>query len=140
MAQRVATAKLLPAALIGGVVGAVLNALLFFVLAPLLGATPIMVQLGAPSPETPFVELTVLPVVFASIMPAFIAAGLLWLLGRFTAQPFSIFRIVAVIGLVSSFVPFTSAPFSAQQIIVLGLMHVVAATAIAGSLDRRARA
>jgi hypothetical protein len=98
------------------------------------------VQLGAPSPETPFVEMTVFPVIFASVMPAFVAAGLLWLLGRFTAQPFSIFRIVAVVGLVSSFVPFTSAPFSAQQIIVLGLMHVAAAIAITVSLDRRARA
>jgi hypothetical protein len=137
MAQRVATAKLLPAALIGGVVGAVLNVALFFVLAPLLSATPIIVQ---PSPDMAAMELTFVPVAIFSVLPAFVAAGLLWLLGRFTAQPYTIFRIVAVVGLVLSFGPFITTPFSAQQVIVLGLMHVVSAITIAGALDRRTRA
>lgn len=137
MSQRVATPKLLPAALIGGGLGALVNVVLFFVLTPLLGASPIMVQ---PTPDMAAIELTFVPVIIASLLPAFVAAGLLWLLGRFTAQPYTIFRIVAVVGLVLSFGPFAASLFSAQQIVVLGLMHVVAAITIAGALDQRTRA
>lgn len=138
--QTVANAKLLPAALIGGGIAAAVNLLIFLILPPVLGAAPIMVQMGPPGPDTPFVEMPAFAVVAASLIPAFIAAGLLWLLGRFTARPFSIFRIIAVVGLLLSFGPIFSAPMTTGAAISLGLMHVVAAAAIAYTLDQRARA
>jgi hypothetical protein len=140
MSQQISTSKLLPAAAVSGGIAALINAVLFFVLVPLLNAGPIMVQMGPPSPDTPFVELTVFQVIFASLIPAFAAAGVLWVLGRVSQRPFSIFRIVALVGLIASFAPFTVTPFTGAQVVVLGLMHVAAAAAIALTLDRRARA
>lgn len=140
MSEQISPPKLLPAAAIGGGIAALINAVLFLVLVPLLNAGPIMVQMGPPSPDTPFVEMTVFPVIFASFLPAFAAAGVLWVLGRVSQRPFHVFRIVALVGLIASFAPFTVTPFTAAQVIVLGLMHVVAAIVITVTLDRRARA
>lgn len=138
--QTVANTKLVPAAFIGGGIAAVVNLLIFFILPPVLGAAPIMVQMGPPGPDTPFAELPAFAVVAASLIPAFMAAGLLWLLGRFTARPFSTFRIIAVVGLLLSFGPLFTAPMPTGTVISLGLMHVVAAVAIVYTLDQRARA
>lgn len=72
-----------------------------------------------------------LPVVLSSIMPAIVAAVFLALLVRFTRRPIGIFRVVAVVLLVLSFItPFTIPGAPAAMILTLLIMHVVAAAII----------
>lgn len=138
--ETVSTAKLLPAAAIGAGISAVINLIIFLILPNLLGVAPIMVQMGPPSPDTPLMELPAIAVIIISALPSFVAAGVLALLGRFTARPFTVFRVIAAVVLVLSFAPFTMGTMNSGTVITLGLMHIVAAGAIVWALDRRARA
>ena len=110
-----------------GVAAAAANAAVYGV-ASLLGAMPRDVLAnGQP--------VTLGAVVTSSIVPALLAAALLALLGRFTRLPISIFRIVAVVLLVVSFItPFSIPGAPVSMIVALLLMHVVAAVVIVGVL------
>lgn len=99
-------------------------------------ALPLDIQMGGP--QSPVVPLTVAPVVIMSAVPALLAAGLLWLLGRFSARPFAIFQIVAVVVLLLSLAGPLSLPVGGVNKLVLGVMHVVAALTIVGTLRRMA--
>ena len=138
--ETVATSKLLPAAAVGAGIAAVGNLMVFWVLPSLLGASPIQVQMGPPGPDAALADLNAVMVIVASVLPAFIAAGVLALLGRFTARPFTVFRVIGVVVLLMSFAPFTLMPMPTGTIITLAVMHIIAAVAIVGALDRRARA
>ena len=110
-----------------GVAAAVTNAVVYS-LASLLGAMPQGVVVdGQP--------VTLGAVVTSSFAPAILAAVLFALLGRFTRRPVSIFRAVAVVLLLVSFVtPFSIPGAPVSMIVALLLMHVVATAAIVGVL------
>lgn len=138
--ETVVTTKLLPAAATGALIAAAINVAIFLVLPNALGVAPIQVQMGPPSPDTPLTDLPAAAVIIMSVLPAFLAAGVLSLLARFTSRPFTVFRVIAGVMLVLSFMPFTAMPMPTGAVISLGLMHIVAAGAIVWALDQRARA
>lgn len=69
-----------------------------------------------------------------SSVPALAAAGLLLILGRYTARPLRMFWIVASIVLLVSFIPDFLLPVDTGTMIGLLVMHVVSAVTIVGVL------
>jgi hypothetical protein len=133
--ETIVPGKLLSAALMGGVVAAVINLALFFILPALLN-TPLRVR----TPQATELEpLPFVAVIMASIVPAFVGAGFLWLLNRFTSRPVTIFTVIAIaITLFSLAAPFQLG-ISTPEAIILVLMHIVAGGAITYFLTTRAR-
>ena len=133
-AERINGRRLPVAALAGGVIAAVANSIVLLIAQAAVG--PLMVTV----PGMPEQAISIGAIFFSCILPAFIAAGLLWALGRFTQRPIRTFTIIAVVALVLSF----ASPFTAQMTggtrVVLEIMHVIAAVAIIGALTRMARA
>ena len=126
-APRLQNRRLPLLALIGGATGAVVN-----VAIALMGAA---VQVAQPG-TTVLQDLPLPAVIAASIIPAFVAAAVLWVLGRFIKAPIQIFQIIAgVIALMSLFSPF-SLPVSLGSQLTLCAMHIVAALTITLALSR----
>ena len=118
-----------------GALAAALNAVVYLV-ASALGAIPLDVEIpntGGPLPLA--------AVVIFSFVPAVLAAGFLWLLGRFTRRPFRVFTVVAVVVFVLSlYTPFSIPGVPLAMIVALELMHLVVAAvvvAVLTSLGRR---
>jgi hypothetical protein len=118
---------------LAGVVAAVGNLILFFIVTNLLNISLIMPMNGPDSPAEP---LPALAVIMASFVPALGATFFLWLLGKFTRQAALIFQIIAVAFLLISFGGPLSLPVDSTIKLVLSLMHVVAGVAIVGILIR----
>ena len=117
------------ASLLAGVGAAAINAVIY-VIASAAGAIPATVLV--PGLNLP---VTVVPVVLNSFVPAILAAIFLALLQRFARRPIRLFRIIAAVLLVLSFAnPFTIPGAPIAMILVLDLMHIVAAAAIVGVL------
>lgn len=113
---------------LAGVAAAAANAVVFYVGVALgLVSESVGVANGEP--------LAVSAVVISTLVPALFGTVLFAVLGRFTRRPVRIFRIVAAVVLVLSLVtPFTIPGITAGMILVLLLMHVVAAAVITGVL------
>ncbi len=119
----------------GGVAAALVNLALYF----LARAAGVAME-GAFSPGQPPGLLPLPPVALASIVPAIPAAILAWLLARFTGDAARNFSAIAVIFTLLSFAgPAGVAGASMETKVALGLMHIVAATGIAGSIHRALR-
>ena len=117
------------ASLLAGVGAAAINAVIY-VIASAAGAIPATVLV--PGLNLP---VTVVPVVLNSFVPAILAAIFLALLQRFARRPIRLFRIIAAVLLVLSFAnPFTIPGAPIAMILVLDLMHIVAAATIVGVL------
>ena len=124
--------RLLPLALTGGVIGAVINAVIALIAPALIGGP---VQVSQPG-STALQDLPLIAVIAASLIPAFVAALVLYLLGRFTKAPIQIFQITAgVLTFLSLFSPF-AIPTSLGAQLTLCLMHLVAAASITLALSR----
>jgi hypothetical protein len=118
----ITTGRLLTSALISGALAAVANLIVYFI------SRGVGVPLQVVTPGSS--ELQVLPffpVIFASLLPAFVAAGLYALLHRFTARPVQTFQIIAAVVLVLSFISPLAMPTDGGTKFVLNLMHAVAA-------------
>jgi len=102
-----------------------LNALLFFI----FKALGIIVDTIFIQPNQP---LTVVPIIISSILPSLIASLVFFLLEKFTKNGFKIFRIIALVLMVLSFInPFMGIPnVTVAYALVLNLMHVVVAGAV----------
>lgn len=123
-------------AVIAGVVAVVINLIIYFFATSVFNI-PVQITMGGPT--APLVPLTPGPVIVMSLIPAIGAAVLLWILRRFTARPYTIFLVIAVIGLLLSFGGPLPLPVAAAAKAVLVLMHVVTAAVIVGFLARFAR-
>lgn len=102
-----------------------LNALLFFIFKALgIIVDNIFIQQNQP--------LTVFPVIISSILPSLIASLVFFLLEKFTKNGFKVFRIIALVLVVLSFInPFMGIPnVTVAYAVVLNLMHVVVAGAV----------
>jgi Family of unknown function (DUF6069) len=129
------TRRLLPLALTGGAIGAIINIVVFFIAPVIIGGA---VQVATP-PTNAVQDLPIFPVVMASLVPAFVGAGVLWLLNRFTSAPVRLFQILgAVIAVLSLVGPF-GLPINLGSKITLCIMHLVAATSIVLVLSRAKR-
>jgi hypothetical protein len=106
-------------------VSVIINAVLFFVF-KLLGVftDDIFLQPGMP--------LTVVPVIFSSVVPTLVAACVFFLIEKFSSKGYMVFSIVATVLLLLSFInPFVAIPhITVAYGIALNLMHVVVALAL----------
>jgi hypothetical protein len=81
--------------------------------------------------------LTVLPVIFSTIIPLGIATLVYALLARFTKQPNRIFLVIAiVVFMLTLFPPFGIPNVPLSMAIGLNVMHAVAALSITWSLTK----
>lgn len=126
--------KILWAAPVAGVAAAIANALIYFI-AHAMGAIP---DEGViPTADQP---ITVVPVLIASFFPAIIAGALLAILALVTEKAIKVFIFISTLLLVLSFyMPFTIPEAFGSMILVLNLMHVVAAVVIVGLLIKLTR-
>jgi energy-converting hydrogenase Eha subunit H len=131
--QGVGLGGLLKAGVLGGALAAVVNLALFF------GAKAAGVAMtGEFQPGQPVTELMLPAVIISSVLPGLVAAFVAFGFKRlFAANAARNFGIVAAVLCVLSF----GGPANVQQIstgtiVVMELMHVVAALGIAGSLVR----
>jgi hypothetical protein len=127
--SKINTASLLKAAPIAALIAAAANAVLYFV----GNSTGLMdPAVGVPRPDGGSDPITLTPVLISSVLPVFVAAGLLALLNRFSAQPLRVFGIIALAFLIFSlsgpFMTLPAAPLGMQ--VWLCLMHVVVAAAV----------
>lgn len=118
---RASVGRLLLYGVLAGVVTAVVNAVLYLVAAA-FGAMSADVVVSGGGP------VTLGAVISSSFVPAVLGAVVLAVLGRFTLRSVGIFRVVALVLLVLSFVtPFSLVGAPVAMILVLLLMHVVVA-------------
>lgn len=116
---RASVGRLLLYGVLAGVVTAVVNAVLYLVAAA-FGAMSADVVVSGGGP------VTLGAVISSSFVPAVLGAVVLAVLGRFTLRSVGIFRVVALVLLVLSFVtPFSLVGAPVAMILVLLLMHVV---------------
>lgn len=134
--EGVATRKLWWVALAAGVVAFISNLIVFFVAQNILGLS---LMIPPPSDNTVLEPLSVGLLFVTNIVPAIGATILLAILARFVARPFRVFQIIAAVFLLVSFGGPISLPVETSTIVVLSVMHVVAAVAIVGVLTRLAR-
>jgi hypothetical protein len=124
--------KLGISALAGGAVAAVLNILLLW-LARGAGYEPMAKSGGMLFPE----PISAMQVVVSCFIPAIGASVLVWALRRWTRNPAKIFYSSAMIFLVLSMAGPAMVPVNRLATrFILGAMHLVAAGAIIGSLQR----
>lgn len=133
--ERVALAGLFRASPLAGVLSVVGNLVVYY------GAQFAGVSLSVPDGpgSANLVPLELPPVVISSLMPAFAAAIVLALLGRLSRSPLRIFRAVAVVVLVLSFIPVFLLPAGIGTQVVLSVMHLVSGLVITGVLLRFGR-
>ena len=124
------------AVLLGGIVATVLN-VGWYLVTHASGVDFIM----QPDPSKPAALITIPSVAIATMIPAFIAGGLLMLLQRFTKQPARTFLVISIaFALLSLAGPATVAGATGGTRMALIIMHLIAAVIIAGALLRQARA
>lgn len=123
------------AGLAAAVVAAVANGIVFW-LATVSFGLPLYV---APVPDLNPAPLSLVAVIITSVIPALIAAGLLALLARWVRRPWHWFWSIALVVLLLSLGGPLSATADPITKIVLGIMHLVAAVAIVGTLTALAR-
>jgi hypothetical protein len=110
---------------IAGVASLVINAVLFFVFhAAGILTDDIMIQPNQP--------LTIVPVIFSSVMPSIVGSCVFFLFEKFAKNGYKGFTILSIILLVLSFMnPFMGIPnVTVGYAIVLNVMHVVVAVSL----------
>jgi uncharacterized protein DUF6069 len=134
--ERIAWGRLPWVALLAALLAAVTNALVY-VVASGLGTISQSVLLPSPSGESP---LTVGLVVTTSVIGTVGAALVFAIIGLLARRPTRLFRIVATVALVLSFLPPATVPGVPPSMkLSLALMHVVAWAASVGLLTTLAR-
>lgn len=113
------------AGLMAAGVATIVNAILFFVFHQIgIISDNIFIQPGQP--------MTIVPIIISSIVPTLIAALVFFLLEKFTKNGFKIFRVIAIVLMVLSFMnPFMGIPgVTIGYAVVLNIMHVVVVGAL----------
>ncbi len=123
--MKVDTSRILRAALIGAVIGSIVNVIVW-VIARQTGLTlsvpamdPSMADANGMT-QVPFIA-----VILATTITTFIGGGVLALLNRISATPYRLFQIIAIVFVAVSMAGVLGAPANGDKI-VLGMMHIVA--------------
>lgn len=124
------------AALVGAAIAAVGN-LILLLLAGLFNI-PLTVAVGPPGQNAPVMSLGAVQVIIFSVLPALMGGLLYFVLTRLSARASAIFIVIAVIVALLSLLPIFGQPLTAGGVVVLILMHIVAAAAITWALVTRA--
>jgi asparagine N-glycosylation enzyme membrane subunit Stt3 len=122
-------------ALTAGVIAAIVNVIVYFI----AGAANVPLQIAAPG-SSQLERLQLVPVILASLIPAFVAAGLLLILRRFAPRADTVFQVIALVFTLVSFGGPLGQPTDGASKFVLNLMHVVAGAIITIGLTRPSRA
>ncbi len=131
--ERVAFRRLLWVGPLAAVTAAVANTFAYLV-ASVLGAMPQDVVVNGQGP------ITLVVVAAVSAQGALAGAVIYALVGWFARRPVLVFRVVAAVALVLSFVtPFTIPGAPIPMVLTLELMHVIAALVSVGTLTTLAR-
>lgn len=131
MTNKLNIKQIMTAAAMAAAVSAIINAILFFLFHGIGWLTDdIFIQ--------PNQALTVMPVIFASIIPTFVAALVFFLFEKFSKNGFQIFSILSIVlMLLSFFSPFKSIPNVTMQFAsALCLMHIVVPMVLLYFLNR----
>jgi Family of unknown function (DUF6069) len=131
----IVTRKIPVAALMGGLAGAVINVIVYFI----TQAAGVVYEIPIGGPGAPLSPLPFPGVIIATLIPAIAAGALLAALTRFTKQPLRIFWIIATLFLIVSMIPSMTLPVPLATRLVLSAMHIVAAAAIIWGLTTRTR-
>lgn len=127
--------RLLGHAFAGGAIAAVANVALYF------GALAAGVTMTGEFQPGTLGTLPVAPVAISSIVPGLFAAGVAAALQRFTKAPSRVFTIVSVVFCLLSLGGPAGVPqIGTGTLVVMELMHVVAAIGIAGGVLRAMKA
>lgn len=129
----VSFSKALVAGLIGGVIAAVVNLVLFFVFQAINGGPLLVTRPGTSGPEA----LPLFAVLLFSVGPGLVAGIAYWALARFSANPHRWFLIVSALVFVAFFFGPLGAAQGAVAVWALELMHVGAAVPIIWALLKR---
>ncbi len=123
---KINSSSLLKVAPLAAVVAAGINAVLYFIGDAIGLMDP---SVGIPGPDGSLQPITLAPIIMSSVIPTLIAAGVLALLNRFTANPLRIYGIVTiVIFIVTLANPFLGIPnLPLGMGIWLDVMHAVVA-------------
>jgi len=123
---KINSSSLLKVAPLAAVVAAVINAVLYFIGDAIGLMDP---SVGIPGPDGSLQPITLAPIIMSSVIPTLIAAGVLALLNRFTANPLRIYGIVTIVLFVVTLVnPFLGIPnLPLGMGIWLDVMHAVVA-------------
>jgi len=133
--QTVAMGNLPQAILVGGILALLGNIVILYV-GRAFGIPFEVIPPGSAGLE----QLTIVPLIFASFLPAIAAGVLLGALQRYTPQPFTRFWQISLIILVLSFWGPTEANTdSAATITGLNMMHVMAGVAIIAAFSALGR-
>ena len=136
MTQTASTTNLWLLALVGGIIGATANTLIALIAPGIIGQ-----PLQAPNPSTNTLEaIPLFAVIAASLIPAFLGAGFLVLLQKFTKNPLQKFQLIAIVLALLSLISPMTLPTNLGGKMALGLMHLVAATSIVWALSRARKA
>ncbi len=127
--------NVMKAGLIGGVIAAGVNSILLL-LAGMFGI--VLNVLAGPPPNQQPMPLSVPPVVLLSIVPAITGALLFFALTRITGKAVTIFIVIAAVFTLLTLPSIFVQPINAAGMIVLALMHIIAASVITYWLVRRA--
>ena len=133
----IATSKLWQAGLLAALLAVIGNLILFFIGNQVL-PSPLLIP--AQPGFTDLAPLTAIPVILATAIPIIGATGLLALLGRWVARPFTVFTMIAIIFLVISFGGPLTLPVDGVTKLILNAMHIVAGAITIGILRTRGRA
>jgi uncharacterized membrane protein HdeD (DUF308 family) len=123
---KINSSSLLKVAPLAAVVAAVINAVLYFIGDAVGLMDP---SVGIPGPDGSLQPITLAPIIMSSVIPTLIAAGVLALLNRFTANPLRIYGIVTIVLFIVTLVnPFLGIPnLPLGMGIWLDVMHAVVA-------------
>lgn len=130
--SRIAPGSIVRSGALAALVAAVINGVIYLI-GEAAGLFPDSVQLpnGGGS-------LTLLPVIFASVVGAILATVAFFVVSRISRRPRVVFRIVAAVALVLSFAsPLGIADAPLKMVLTLELMHIVTAAAAVWMLTVR---
>lgn len=140
--QLAPTSRIWQTGLLAGVVASIVN-LIIYAIASAAGVSFDFMPAEIPAP--PFA----IAVVFATLVGVLAGTFLLTLMPRFTARPVTMWRNIAIIALILSFIqPLsltsgmmpTAAPVGLSTVLALEIMHIVAGVVAIYLLTTRARA
>lgn len=120
--------SLLKKVCIAAVLASGINIFILYIANSFFLPEPILINMGGPG--SPLVRLTVMPIIFFSTIPAFGAAGLLFILRKVTSRALLIFWVFSLMILIASFAMPRWLPTPLSQKFTLGIMHVIAAATI----------
>lgn len=117
--SNIQTGNLFKNATFSALTAAAVNAVLYYIFSATGTIDPALQANGQ--------SIQITHILMSSIMPTFIAALVFLLIGRFSKQPWKIFRIIAIVLLVLTFAnPFVGIPgITLGMGLVLNLMHLV---------------